>query len=83
MTIYIVCEDSGNNFVNRNTYFMGGSPGLVVNGDNLCSRGRGFDAQHQILDGHFSHFRVGSLIEWLWEEIDDEMVESLNPGTGY
>ena len=55
----------------------------MVNGDNLCSRGRGFDAQHQILDGHFSHFRVGSLIEWLWEEIDDEMVESLNPGTGY
>ena len=30
----------------------GGSPGLVVMGDNSCSICCGFESQHHILDGH-------------------------------
>ena len=32
---------------------MGGSPGLVVMGRDSHSKGRGFESQHRILDGHF------------------------------
>ena len=28
----------------------------MVVGGNSCSRGRGFESQHRILDGHFSHY---------------------------
>ena len=31
----------------------GWSPGVVVMGDDSCSRGCGFGSQHQILDGLF------------------------------
>ena len=31
----------------------GGSPGLVVMGGDSCSKGRGFESQHRILDGYF------------------------------
>ena len=31
---------------------LGGSPGLVVMGDDSCSRGRGFESRHHILDGY-------------------------------
>ena len=31
---------------------MGGSPGLVVMGDDSCSKGCGFESWHRILDGH-------------------------------
>ena len=31
----------------------GGSPGLVVMGGDSCSKGRGFESLHHILDGHF------------------------------
>ena len=31
---------------------LGGSPGLVVMGDDSCSRGRGFESRHRITDGH-------------------------------
>ena len=34
---------------------MGGSPGLVVMGDDSCPKGSGFKSQCGILDGHFSH----------------------------
>ena len=30
---------------------LGGSPGLVVMGDDSCSKGRGFESWRQILDG--------------------------------
>ena len=30
--------------------------GLVVMGDDSCTRGRGFESQHWILDGHFLAF---------------------------
>ena len=29
------------------------SPGLVVMGRDSCSKGRGFESRHSILDGHF------------------------------
>ena len=32
------------------------SPGLVVMGEDSHLRGRGFESQHQILDGPFSHY---------------------------
>ena len=32
---------------------LGGSPGLVVMGDDSCLRGCGFESQRHILDGHF------------------------------
>ena len=32
--------------------------GLMVMGGDLRSRGRGFESQHRILDGHFSHYIV-------------------------
>ena len=35
---------------------MGGSPGLVVLGDDSCSKGRGFESRHHILDGHVFTF---------------------------
>ena len=34
---------------------LGGSPGLVVMGVDSRSKGRGFESQRRILDGHFSH----------------------------
>ena len=34
---------------------LDGSPGLVVVGGDSCSEGRGFNSQHCILDGQFSH----------------------------
>ena len=37
---------------------MGGSPGLVVMGGDSCSEGHGFESQHHILDGYFSHLFV-------------------------
>ena len=34
---------------------LGGSPGLVVMGDNSRSIGCGFESRRCILDGYFSH----------------------------
>ena len=33
--------------------YLGGSPGLVVMGDNSCLKGRGFESRRHLLDGHF------------------------------
>ena len=35
----------------KNYKFVGGRPGRVVIGDDLCSRGQGFESWHHILDG--------------------------------
>ena len=35
---------------------VGGSPGLMVMGGDSCSKGREFESQHRILDGHFFTF---------------------------
>ena len=38
------------------TKSLGGSPGLVVMGDDSCSKGRGFESRRRKLDGHFFTF---------------------------
>ena len=37
---------------------LGWSPGLVVMVGDSCPEGRGFESQHHLLDGHFSHLFV-------------------------
>ena len=37
----------------RRNCFKGGSPGLVVMGDDSCSKGRGFESRCHMLDGIF------------------------------
>ena len=41
---------------------MGGRPGLVVMGGDLCSKGHEFESQRRILDGHFSHLLVVRIV---------------------
>ena len=41
---------------------LGWSPGLVVMGVDSCSKGREFESQHHILDGHFSHLFVVKIV---------------------
>ena len=41
---------------------LGGSPGLVVMGRDSCSKGRGFESRHRILDGHLSHIFVVKIV---------------------
>ena len=43
---------------------MGGSPGLVVMGGDSCLKGCGFESQHRILDGHFSHLFVEKIVRF-------------------
>ena len=38
---------------NKTCLKMGGSPGLVLIGGDLCSKDHGFESRHLILDGHF------------------------------
>ena len=44
--------------------FEGRSPGLVVMGGDSCSKGRGFESQRRILDGHYiySHIFVVKIV---------------------
>ena len=44
------------------SFIQGGSPGLVVIGGDSCSKGREFESQHHILDGHFSHLFVVKIV---------------------
>ena len=41
---------------------MRGSPGLVAMGEDSFSGGRWLDSQHRLLDGHFLHLFVVSLL---------------------
>ena len=34
---------------------------MIMGGDS-CSEGRGFESQHCILDGHFSHFYLVKIV---------------------
>ena len=47
---------------------LGGSPGLVVLGDDSCLRGREFESQRLILDGHFSHWFVAKIVLFVWKD---------------
>ena len=42
--------------------YKGRSPGLVVMGDDSCSKGCGFELQRSIPDGHFSHWFVVKIV---------------------
>ena len=48
----------------------GGSPGLVVMGDDSCSRGHGFDSLRCILYGHdiFSHWFAEKNVLFVWKD---------------
>ena len=50
---------------NQTTGAAGGSPGLVVMGGDSCSKGRGFESQHRLLDGHFSHLFVVIIVKFV------------------
>ena len=45
----------------KDNYLNGRSAGQVVMGEDLFSRGCGFESQHWILDGHFSHQFVAKI----------------------
>ena len=49
---------------------MGGSFGLVVMWGDLCSKGRGFESQRRILDGHniFSDMFVVRNVMFVWKD---------------
>ena len=42
--------------------------GLVVTGGDSCTEGRGFESQHQILDGYFSHLFVVKIVMFVWKD---------------
>ena len=48
-------KNNGHAMANLINALQGGSPGLVVMGRDSRSEGRGFESQHHILDGNFSH----------------------------
>ena len=37
---------------------LGGGPGLVVMGDDSCSKGHGFESRRHKLDGHLDIFHI-------------------------
>ena len=41
--------------------YMGGSPDLMVMGDDSCSKGCGFESWRHILDGHLDIFYIDLL----------------------
>ena len=47
---------------------LGGIPGLEVNGRDSCSKGCGFESQHQILDGHFSYLFVVKIVMFVCKD---------------
>ena len=50
--------------------YLGGSPGLVVMGGDLCSKGCGFESWRHIMDGHniFSHKFVVRIVMFVWKD---------------
>ena len=57
----------------------GGSPGLVVMGDDSWSRGRGFKSRHHILDGH-DIFHIALLLKLycLFENTTNKQKEAID-----
>ena len=50
------------NMASTTFQLLGGSPGLVVMGDDSCSRGCEFESRRRILDGLFSHLFVVKIV---------------------
>ena len=40
---------------------------MVMGGDS-CPEGHGFESQHCILDGHFSHISVVKIVVLVWKD---------------
>ena len=57
----------------------GGSLGLVVMGGDSCSKGRGFESQHRILDGHFSHLFVVKIVMFVWKDENKRKEVGIGP----
>ena len=67
----LLIESSPRSYANdksKSLLIAGGSPGLVVMGRDSCSEGCGFESQHQILDGHFSHIVVVKIVMFVWKD---------------
>ena len=47
--------------IKQNMWPCGRSPGLVVMGDDSCSKGRGFESWRHKLDGHLDIFHIDQL----------------------
>ena len=47
--------------------YLGGSPGLVVMGGDLCSKGCGFESR-RILDGHSLDLFVVNIVMFVWKD---------------
>ena len=56
------------NWLSTTTSYLGGSPGQVVMGGDSCSKGREFESQHCILNGHFSHLFVAKILMCVWKD---------------
>ena len=41
---------------------LDGSRGVVIMGGDSYCEGRGFESQHRVLDGHFSHIFVVKIV---------------------
>ena len=52
----------------KKTVDLGGRLGLVVNGKDSVSEGRGFESQHLILDGHVSHIFVVKIVMFVLKD---------------
>ena len=39
-----------------------------MGGGGSCSDGHGFESQHHILDGHFSHLFVAKIVMFVWKD---------------
>ena len=55
-------------FAHQIIIYKGGSPGLVVLGEDSCSKGHELESQHHILDGHFSHLFVVKIVMCVWKD---------------
>ena len=47
---------------------LGGSPGLVVMGEDWSSKGHVFKSQYHILDGHFFTIIVVKIVIVVWKD---------------
>ena len=52
----------------KKTVDLGGRLGLVVNGKDSVSEGRGFESRHLILDGHVSHIFVVKIVMFVLKD---------------
>ena len=48
--------------------FIGSVPGLVVMRGDSCSEGHGFESQHHMVDGHFSHLFAVKIVMYVWKD---------------